>query len=215
MQLLNSGQLNRMINERQVRKPLAARKAVNEELSRGRIMDAARELFAEHGYRAVSMRMVAKELGYSHGAIYYHFQEKAELFCALVDQDFLKLSELLKEVSKRSYSDPVEMMKEVIVEFIRFGLENKKHYEIMFMIDDPEVTAYAQPEKNRCYDQFAKVISTEITKLTGKPADLRIPWLMFVSMHGFVSTYTHTPQAFTDLETMARLHADFLCSSWT
>jgi AcrR family transcriptional regulator len=202
---------------------LAARKAVHEELSRGRILDAARELFAEHGYRAVSMRMVAKGLGYSHGAIYYHFQEKAELFCALVDQDFLRLSELLQEVSVRGESsgqlqnqgvDPAALIKEVIIEFIRFGLENKKHYEIMFMIDDPEVAVYAQPEKNRCYDQFAKVVSTEIANLTGKPADLRIPWLMFVSMHGFVSTYVHTPQVFSDLESMARMHADFLCSSW-
>ena len=51
-------------------------------------MDAARDLFVEKGYQHVSMRQIAKELKYSHGAIYYHFQNKAELFYALVEEHF-------------------------------------------------------------------------------------------------------------------------------
>jgi AcrR family transcriptional regulator len=210
---------------KQVNVQVTPRKAVNEELSRGKIMEAARELFAEHGYRAVSMRMVAKALGYSHGAIYYHFQEKAELFCALVAEDFRRLSQLLIEVSERSrLAETAEganirvqsarVLKEVIVEFIRFGLDNKKHYETMFMIDDPEVQAYAQPEKFRCYEQFAELVTHEIRELTGRSVDVRTPWLLFVSMHGFVATYIHTDQTFQDQESLARLHADFLCSAW-
>jgi AcrR family transcriptional regulator len=193
---------------------VAARKAVNEELSRGKIMEAARELFAEHGYRAVSMRMVAKKLGYSHGAIYYHFQEKAELFCALVAEDFHRLSTLLSQVAQSSQAEPAQTLKDVILEYIRFGLDNKKHYEIMFMIDDPEVQAYAQPEKFRCYEQFAEVVTREIRRLTGQAVDIRTPWLLFVSMHGFVSTYIHTDQTYQDQEGLAMLHADFLCRGW-
>ncbi len=65
-----------------------ARKAVAQELSRERILTEARELFATFGYRALTMRSIAKAMGYSHGALYYHFNEKAELFYALIKEDF-------------------------------------------------------------------------------------------------------------------------------
>ena len=65
---------------------MSPRKSVEQELTRDmRIMDAARDLFVEKGYQHVSMRHIAKELKYSHGAIYYnHFQNKEELFYAIL-----------------------------------------------------------------------------------------------------------------------------------
>lgn len=64
---------------------MSPRKSGHPELTREMIMDAARDLFVQKGYQHVSMRQIAKELNYSHGAIYYHFKNKAELFYALVE----------------------------------------------------------------------------------------------------------------------------------
>ncbi|HTR04723.1 MAG TPA: helix-turn-helix domain-containing protein, partial [Thermoanaerobaculia bacterium] len=38
---------------------------------RGRILDAARELFAEQGYEAVTMRNIADRIEYSPTALYF------------------------------------------------------------------------------------------------------------------------------------------------
>ncbi len=50
------------------------------EATRERILTAARIVFARHQYHAASLRMVAKEGGFEHGIIRYHFPSKAELF---------------------------------------------------------------------------------------------------------------------------------------
>src|SRR5699024_3705877 len=89
---------------------MAARRAGEQSLTRNMIMDASRYLFTEKGYQYVSMRQIAKELKCSHGAIYYHFKNKAELFYALVSDHFRKLDAKIKEIvekdmNNRSYWD--------------------------------------------------------------------------------------------------------------
>ena len=74
---------------------MSPRKSVLQELTREMIMEAARNLFVRNGYQHVSMRQIAKELGYSHGALYYHFENKAALFYALVEEHFFMLEKIL------------------------------------------------------------------------------------------------------------------------
>lgn len=48
--------------------------------TRGKVLDAARGLFAERGYDAATIRDIAKAAGMSTGAVFANFQDKAELF---------------------------------------------------------------------------------------------------------------------------------------
>lgn len=190
---------------------IAARKAVQEELSRERIMRTAAEMFVKVGYRGVSMRKIALALGYSHGAIYYHFQDKAELFCAIVAHDFTGLTAILEQVEKQSPDPSLSKLQNIFVEFIRFGFMNKPQYELMFMIDDPELFKYSQSEKNVSYDKFAEAIFHVIgAPSAGKPGYAMIPWSVFLSLHGFVSYYLHTERSFEDIEPLAKAHARLL-----
>lgn len=47
---------------------------------RTRILQAAIEAFANHGYSATSMRSIVEEVGCTKPALYYHFGSKADLF---------------------------------------------------------------------------------------------------------------------------------------
>lgn len=49
------------------------------------IVFAAREAFAEDGYHAANLEMIARRAGFSKGAVYSNFANKAELFLAVVD----------------------------------------------------------------------------------------------------------------------------------
>ena len=51
-----------------------------------RILDAARSLFAERGYRATSMRQIAARVGITDPGLYYHFASKREILTALLDE---------------------------------------------------------------------------------------------------------------------------------
>jgi len=54
--------------------------------TRGRIVEAARRCFAEHGYEATTNRMLAGEVGITTGAIYHYFDSKLDIYKAVLDQ---------------------------------------------------------------------------------------------------------------------------------
>lgn len=54
--------------------------------TRVRLLTHARELFAEHGYAAVSIPDVARAAGVTKGALYHQFTGKAEVFEAVLEQ---------------------------------------------------------------------------------------------------------------------------------
>jgi AcrR family transcriptional regulator len=55
------------------------------ELTRKRILHAARSVFSKHPYHAASVRMVGKEGGFDHPIIHYYFPKKVGLFRAVID----------------------------------------------------------------------------------------------------------------------------------
>ncbi|GEN34505.1 MULTISPECIES: TetR/AcrR family transcriptional regulator [Aneurinibacillus] len=185
---------------------MAARKAVDQELTRERILDAARELFVTYGYRNVSMRQIARELGYSHGSIYYHFENKAELFYALVSEGFALLNKVLDDIMAQEEKTPGEKLEDILVGYIEFGLTHQSHYEVMFLIKDQEVKSYLQQEPNLSYEKFAKAIYA----LSGKKASVTKIWSVFLALHGFVAHYYKTENTFANAEPAARSHARFL-----
>ncbi|MFT5203322.1 MAG: AcrR family transcriptional regulator [Candidatus Aldehydirespiratoraceae bacterium] len=54
--------------------------------TRGRIIDVARECFAELGYDATTNRTLATEAGITTGAIYHYFDSKLEIYRAVLDE---------------------------------------------------------------------------------------------------------------------------------
>jgi AcrR family transcriptional regulator len=75
--------------------------------TRERLLTAARRLFGERGYEATSIESVLAASGVARGALYHHFQSKAELFDAV-------LADVLVEIAERSAAaasgnkDPLE-----------------------------------------------------------------------------------------------------------
>src|SRR5438094_827318 len=58
----------------------------NAPATRRSILAAARDLFASQGYAGTSIADIAGRLGTSKAALYYHFQSKAEILQALLDE---------------------------------------------------------------------------------------------------------------------------------
>ncbi|AZU62279.1 TetR/AcrR family transcriptional regulator [Neobacillus mesonae] len=187
---------------------MSPRKIVQQELTRDMIMDAARDLFVSKGYQHVSMRQIAKELGYSHGAIYYHFKNKAELFSALVEEHFDLLNKKLRDVLEQNLN-PIGKLKQLLVAFIEFGLNHQSHYEIMFLIKDEEVRNLVNQGPSRTYENFAQSIS----HLSVKKMKVQEIWLMFLSLHGFITHYCRHVDSFEDVRDLAEAHAEFLLKS--
>ena len=63
--------------------------------TRQKVLDAARSLFAERGYEPATIRDIAKGAGMSTGAVFANFQDKAELFEAVLAEDMARLADSL------------------------------------------------------------------------------------------------------------------------
>ena len=64
--------------------------------TRQKVLDAARGLFAERGYEPATIRDIAKGAGMSTGAVFANFQDKAELFEAVLTEDMAGLAEVMQ-----------------------------------------------------------------------------------------------------------------------
>ena len=102
---------------------------------RTRILDAARELFAEQGYDAVTMRGIAERIEYSPTAIYFHFKDKEALLRELCDTDFATLALKFRNIA--SIADPIERLRQIGRVYTTFAIEYPNHYRLMFMTPQP------------------------------------------------------------------------------
>lgn len=101
------------------------------------IIDAARELFVSRGVEAVTMRELAKRIGYSATSIYLHFADKESLIRAICDTDFLALASSLKAILQIPH--PVERMHALGTGYAEFALSHPNHYRLMFMTEHPPI----------------------------------------------------------------------------
>ncbi|MGA4728011.1 TetR family transcriptional regulator [Micromonospora taraxaci] len=80
--------------------------------TRTRILRAALDLFAEHGYQRTSLRQIAERLRLTKAAILYHFPAKEHLLSALVEPLLVDLEALLDTAR----TQPVEQARWTVLE---------------------------------------------------------------------------------------------------
>lgn len=73
--------------------------------TRGQIVDAALRLFSERGYARTTVRDIAREVGITDAAIYYHFASKRDLLKALFEEK--GIAPALQELERLSTDVPV------------------------------------------------------------------------------------------------------------
>src|SRR5512142_1310913 len=76
---------------------------------REQILETAKTLFVHKGYHGLSMREIAEALGVSKAALYYHFQDKQELFLAIIQAYLDQMSAALDRIA----AEPVSATEQV------------------------------------------------------------------------------------------------------
>lgn len=95
------------------------------------ILMTALELFARDGYEAVSVSMIAGELGMTKGALYKHYKNKRDIFDSIVNRMYQLDSERSKsrDVPEDTYENAPEQYKHTKTEDIRrFTIEQYKFW---------------------------------------------------------------------------------------
>lgn len=97
---------------------------------REEILDAATELFAEHGYSDAVTQELVERLGIGKGTLYRDFPSKKALFLAAVDRVLTRLRERL-DASVTSADDPLEGVARAVRAYLDFFAEHPRFVELL------------------------------------------------------------------------------------
>ena len=126
-----------------------------------KILITALHLFAENGYEAVSVSMIAGKLGITKGALYRHFKNKRDIFLSIVE----RMRDADRERAEK-YSMPEGTMEETAEAYRQTSLDIIADYtkaqfrywtEEEFPSDFRKLLTleqYHDPEMARLYEQY-------------------------------------------------------------
>jgi AcrR family transcriptional regulator len=111
------------------------------ELTRERLIAAARQLFGERGYEATSIEAVLDSSGVARGALYHHFPSKAELFGAVAEEVFVEIADRTNAAAREG-GNPLEAVRAGSQAWLEMALDPA--VQRIALLDPPTVLGWAR-----------------------------------------------------------------------
>ena len=155
------------------------------------ILDEARHLLVRDGYPSLSMRKLARAIGYSATAIYLHFDSKDALIHTLIDEGMGQMYAMLSAEAVLHEDDPVACLEALCRQYVAFGLENPEYYEVMFQLHPEQMARYPAEKYRRArrnLELFTEALRSGVAdgvlRVDDPVADTAALW---ATLHGAVS----------------------------
>ena len=178
---------------------------------RSELVEAAHKLVQEEGYEGLTIRKLAKRVGYAPMSVYSYFADKQDILFALAEDAFETLA---RRIEEHPSDDPVEALQAVMTEYAAFGLGNPNEYRTVFM------TEKTRPPEGRSFQEMheanpaMKVLITRVEacvaagKLQGDPR--AIATMLWAVGHGTISLLITFPfYPFGDPQAFVKRMCDF------
>jgi len=170
----------------------------NAEITRQRIIDAAREVFLSRGVSRTSMEQIAAQAGVTRGAIYWHFSNKTELFSALREQVLLPLIDRMDDsLLVENNDDPLGQIGKFLsgtIDALNESSDTRQTFEIMMVKCEyvEELSAVLEQTLYNC-ERIAKKIEQlyERAKTKGQLKPTDSPAILAMDTHLFFSGLIH------------------------
>lgn len=152
------------------------------------ILDVTRELLAEGGLDALSMRGVAERVGVSATAIYHHFANKQALVDRVVRDAFERFGAEMDQAARRHPAGSLERVEALGRAYVRFAVENENYFRVIFDIGAPHPRELDELPHGAGYPLFRQSIVDAMASGAMRSAD---PDLMahylWAHVHGIVT----------------------------
>ena len=111
------------------------------EKTRQTVLEAALKLFSRDGYSLTTLSRIAKEAGCSRGPIYWHFNNKDELFEEVLSFSQQPLANLIDR-ARGELAHPLSAIHEFAEQWLRLLVENRWHRQSFeILLNKTELTA--------------------------------------------------------------------------
>ena len=106
------------------------------------LLEAAATLFADQGFKATSMRDIAKSVGMLPGSIYYHFQSKDDLLLTIYRVGVEQITATLEHAIE-PLDDPWQRLQAGVAALIRAVTQESTYTRVIFKVTPDEVPKYS------------------------------------------------------------------------
>lgn len=189
------------------------RKRKEKENRRSTILKAARKLFLERGFKAVTVDSIAEKAEVSKGSIYLCFESKEEIYTQILIADNISLNERIQNFSLIEASAS-QLLLEFARIYVDFFLSDKELFRILmtFMMQTGQMhlTQQQSDELIRSTNENIKVISEIIQKGVDsgefRPLDniLQMQNAIWGMLNGVISLFLFTGNP---IKRMERIHS--------
>lgn len=174
------------------------RRDLEKATTRRLILEAARTMFAREGYESTTMRGIADRIGYTATAIYHHFTDKHALMLELCANDFREFDAALTSIG--GITDPVERIRQMGRNYVRFAVEHPEQFRFIFLIDRPEPgpdeMIHREPGMDG-YEFLKRAVVEAMAADRFRPEyddpDL-VAQMLWAGVHGVATIHVATPQ---------------------
>lgn len=173
---------------------MVSRQQARSEETKQAILAAARSLFGERGYEAVTMREIAKVAGCSHTTIYIYFADKE----ALLHQLAMGPLEALREQIEAALAEPErsaeERLRALTWRFLNFSLRQPTLYAIAFQargsrVDEAEPALAVQRLRNQLFGLLQRAVTACLPPGDRPEQLLAYTRIYFYALHGMINLY--------------------------
>jgi AcrR family transcriptional regulator len=157
---------------------------------RGKAVAAATRLFAERGYRGVTLRSLAKELGVSPMTPYRYFENKEELFAMVRTEAFRRFADAQRD-AVAGIEDPEDALRVLGRAYVSFALDEPDAYHIMFELLQAPAGTYPEleAEQARAFSYLHEAVQASVDAGILERESLRRAHYLWAQLHGLVSLH--------------------------
>ena len=141
--------------------------------TRRRLLDAAEEVFAEHGYHDASIVRIVERAGVAQGTFYIYFRSKQEIFEELVGDLSSRLRHTLSNAVASGGGDRYEAERRGFAAFFRFTAEHPALYKVI-----REAEFVAPEAQRRHYEKiiegYVRALDAAVDKGEVDPCDTTV-----------------------------------------
>ncbi|WP_298680230.1 TetR/AcrR family transcriptional regulator [uncultured Lentibacter sp.] len=170
---------------------MARTQGSHSELTAPRIRAAALKLFARHGYAAVSMRQIAKDVGLQAGALYNYTPDKQSLLAELMRAHMEDLLAARAEAASAQLA-PLEALAGFVRFHIGFHIERPEEVFIAYMelrALEPDNFADIEALRRRYEDELEAILRRGAAAGVFAVEDPKIATLAVIAMLTGVNTW--------------------------
>lgn len=196
----------------------------DESKTREKLIESAKKQFLEHGYMKASLRKICADAGVTTGALYFFFEDKEDLFGAIVEEPLEGLILMLK---RHFAEDETELSEPLIYEHSAGDHDEMtallirhlyKNYDAFMLL----LTGSQGSRYEDCVDRIVDMTDQAYIAIAGKMAEglngkkvnhYMSHWLTHMSIDAFIHLLTHEKDERRAMKNM-KIIMDYIVKGW-